>query len=65
MCDERGIYSRFSTADKTPHRQFANQFNVSLSVVGEVPLPTPIKERDQQAFVGTGERWNVALWFRD
>jgi hypothetical protein len=43
MCDERGFVYDFPRPMTVLIRQVANQFNVSFNVVGDVPLPTPIK----------------------
>src|SRR5882724_3428953 len=49
-CDERGICSRFPTADDLLIKRLANQFNISINVVGEGSLPTLIKSEIGEHF---------------
>jgi hypothetical protein len=48
-------------------RQLANQFNVAFNVVGEVPLPTPIKTEIGRGLLApvVVERYNGAWLARE
>jgi hypothetical protein len=59
--------SRFPAADTLLIRQLANQFNVAFNVVGEVPLPTPIKTEIGRRLLApvVVERYNGAWLARE